>query len=43
MTGSIIVFRDISKQKKDQERIKYMAFHDDLTKRTESPLCKRKT
>ena len=32
MTGSIIVFRDISKQKKDQERIEYMAFHDDLTK-----------
>ena len=32
MTGSIIVFRDISKQKEDQERIEYMAFHDDLTK-----------
>lgn len=32
VTGSIIVFRDISKQKEDQERIEYMAFHDDLTK-----------
>ena len=32
MTGSIIVFRDISKQKADKERIEYMAFHDDLTK-----------
>lgn len=32
VTGSIIVFRDVSKQKEDQERIEYMAFHDDLTK-----------
>jgi diguanylate cyclase (GGDEF)-like protein/PAS domain S-box-containing protein len=32
VTGSIMVFRDISKQKEDQERIEYMAFHDDLTK-----------
>jgi diguanylate cyclase (GGDEF)-like protein/PAS domain S-box-containing protein len=32
LTGSIIVFRDISKQKEDQEKIEYMAFHDDLTK-----------
>ena len=32
MTGAIIVFRDISKQKADKERIEYMAFHDDLTK-----------
>ena len=31
VTGSIIVFRDISKQKEDQEKIEYMAFHDDLT------------
>ncbi|WP_223881976.1 EAL domain-containing protein [Niallia endozanthoxylica] len=32
VTGLIIVFRDISKQKEDQERMEYMAFHDDLTK-----------
>ncbi len=32
VTGSIIVFRDISKQKEDRERIEYMAFHDDVTK-----------
>ena len=32
VTGAIIVFRDISKQKADKERIEYMAFHDDLTK-----------
>lgn len=32
VTGSIIVFRDISKQKEAQEKIEYMAFYDDLTK-----------
>ena len=32
VTGSIIVFRDISMQKEVQERIEYMAFHDELTK-----------
>lgn len=32
MTGSIMVFRDISQQKNDQELIHFMAFHDDLTK-----------
>jgi diguanylate cyclase (GGDEF)-like protein/PAS domain S-box-containing protein len=31
LTGSIIVFRDISKQKEDKEKMEYMAFHDDLT------------
>lgn len=31
VTGSIIVFRDISKQKEDKEKMEYMAFHDDLT------------
>lgn len=31
-TGSIMVFRDINQQKKDQEKIKYMAFYDELTK-----------
>lgn len=30
--GSIIVFRDITQQKKDQEMIQYMAFYDELTK-----------
>ncbi|WP_042354302.1 bifunctional diguanylate cyclase/phosphodiesterase [Bacillus rubiinfantis] len=30
-TGSVIVFRDITKQKKDQELIHYMAFYDELT------------
>lgn len=32
VTGAIIVFRDISKQKADQAKIEYMAFHDELTK-----------
>ncbi|MEC1722074.1 bifunctional diguanylate cyclase/phosphodiesterase [Schinkia azotoformans] len=31
-TGSILVFRDITKMKKDQELIQYMAFYDELTK-----------
>jgi diguanylate cyclase (GGDEF)-like protein len=31
VTGAITVFRDISKQKADQERIEYLAFHDELT------------
>ncbi|WP_428909496.1 EAL domain-containing protein [Niallia sp. Krafla_26] len=31
VTGSIMVFRDISKQKEDNQRIEYMAFHDELT------------
>ena len=31
-TGSILVFRDITKMKKDQELIHYMAFYDELTK-----------
>lgn len=30
--GSIIVFGDITQQKKDQEYIAYMAYHDELTK-----------
>lgn len=30
--GSILVFRDITKMKKDQELIHYMAFYDELTK-----------
>lgn len=30
-TGSILVFRDITKMKKDQELIHYMAFYDELT------------
>jgi PAS domain S-box-containing protein len=32
VTGAIVVFRDITKQKADQEKIEYMAFHDELTK-----------
>ncbi|WP_071394145.1 EAL domain-containing protein [Bacillus tuaregi] len=31
VAGSIIVFRDISKQKEDKERIEHMAYHDELT------------
>lgn len=30
--GSIIVFRDITEQKKDKDLIKYLAYHDELTK-----------
>jgi diguanylate cyclase (GGDEF)-like protein/PAS domain S-box-containing protein len=32
VSGSIMVFRDITQQKKDQELIQYMAFYDELTK-----------
>ncbi|WP_246141142.1 bifunctional diguanylate cyclase/phosphodiesterase [Bacillus marasmi] len=32
LSGVIIVFRDITRQKKDQEMIQYMAFYDELTK-----------
>ncbi|HJV47511.1 MAG TPA: EAL domain-containing protein [Bacillota bacterium] len=32
VNGSIMVFRDITQQKKDQEMIQYMAFYDELTK-----------
>ncbi|MBL4954640.1 EAL domain-containing protein [Neobacillus sp. YIM B02564] len=31
LAGSIMVFRDITQQKKDQELIQYMAFYDELT------------
>lgn len=31
ISGTIMVFQDISQQKKDQELIQYMAFHDELT------------
>lgn len=30
-TGSIIVFKDITEQKKNKELIRYLAYHDDLT------------
>lgn len=30
-TGTVIVFRDITEQKKDKDLIKYLAYHDDLT------------
>lgn len=40
--GSIMVFRDISQQIKDQEMIHYMAFHDDLTKLPNLRLFKEK-
>lgn len=42
VTGSIMVFRDISKQKEDKERIEYMAYHDDLTKLPNLRLIKEK-
>ncbi|MGJ7922359.1 EAL domain-containing protein [Neobacillus sp. LXY-4] len=31
LAGSIMVFRDITQQKKDREMIQYMAFYDELT------------
>lgn len=31
LAGSILVFRDITQQKKDQELIRHMAFYDELT------------
>lgn len=31
LTGTVIVFRDITEQKKDKDLIKYLAYHDDLT------------
>ena len=31
MTGSMIIFRDITEEKKDKEMIEYLAYHDSLT------------
>lgn len=31
LTGTVMVFRDITEQKKDKDLIKYLAYHDDLT------------
>lgn len=42
LTGTIVVFRDISKKKEAQKRIEYMAFHDDLTKLPNLRLIKEK-